>query len=256
MPPAAAPPTSAGFSASRSVWMFSDGTLAAGAVRSWPSGNPDVAAPSRSGWRRCSSRRPEGCRWARTTRPTAPCGWRRRSRSTAPRPPWRVDVQRRAARLPRAARERAHEDLLARCRDFCSNVAHGTLIPPVSEPPTTSENAGVLGLVDADGEVVVDLGAGRQLDDGRRGGAGRHQQDDRDERRGRTATRRTRTGGSPPSGGDRNFDMKNPPGIQGRLVRAVGRARQRNAERIAGRVPREPGPPPRGPTGPPSRPAR
>ena len=45
-PATAAPPTVAGFSASRSVWMFSDGTLLAGA-RSWPSGTHALPAASK-----------------------------------------------------------------------------------------------------------------------------------------------------------------------------------------------------------------
>src|SRR4029077_13174636 len=122
-----------------SVWMFSDGTLAAGtAVRFWPSGNQMFWVESKRLAKMFVS--PPG---------RLSLGSYHETHGTVRLAPAK-SIEGASASLARSmfsdgprgfhpppANRRTELCWLALC--FCSNVAHGTLIPPVSEPPTTSD---------------------------------------------------------------------------------------------------------------------
>src|SRR5919199_6075492 len=138
-PAPAAPPTSAGFSAVRSVWMFSDGTPRF-AVRSWPSGTQTFAAalkrlakmfvapPGR--FELGSYQAVHG-----TLRPVpaksidgASASWLDWMFSDWPCVTHRPFLK-------------ARTKICCDAPVFCSNAAHGTFgVPGTSEPPTTSES--------------------------------------------------------------------------------------------------------------------
>ena len=139
LPATVAPPASDGFSASRLVWMFTDGTLKP-AERSWPSGIHTLAVESKRlakmfltppRWTLGSYHETHG-----TVRPGpaksidgASASWLESMFSEAGKP-WVVHLP------PLKARTK----ICCEAPVFCSNVAHGTLTPPAaSEPPTTSE---------------------------------------------------------------------------------------------------------------------
>src|SRR4051794_34824598 len=162
LPATAAPPTSAGFSAVRSVWMFSDATPRF-AVRSWPSGTHTFAAalkrlakmfvapPGR--FELASYQEVHG-----TLRPVpaksidgASACWLGWMLSDCPCVTQRPFLN-------------ARTKICCEAPVFCSNVAHGTFgAPGTSEPPTTSETpASWLGSMPTAGSLLTWLpSAGR-----------------------------------------------------------------------------------------------
>ena len=208
LPATAAPPTSAGFSAVRSGWMFSEGTRWAGA-RSWPSGIQVFAAASK---RLAKMFVLPPARFAfgsyhavhGTLRPvpaksidgaSASWAWSRLSER-----PWVIQ------RPPLNARTK----ICCEAPDFCSNAAHGTFGRAGDERPADDVGrARVLVRVDADGGVVVDLGAvGGQADDG--GGRGAGEREHGDEGRRREAPAAERPGHEASLGGRVRVTLQSP----------------------------------------------
>src|SRR3954451_4202874 len=138
LPATAAPPASAGFSAVRSVWMFSDGTPRC-AVRSWPSGTQTSRAASK--------------RLAKMF--VAPPGrfelgsYQDVHGTLRPVPAKSIDGASASwfawmlSDWPCVTQRPFLKARTLICCDgpvFCSNAAHGTFgVPGTSEPPTTSE---------------------------------------------------------------------------------------------------------------------
>src|SRR3954471_300564 len=162
LPATAAPPTSAGFSAVRSVWMFSDGT-ARFAVRSWPSGTQTFAAALK--------------RLAKMF--VAPPGmfelgsYQEVHGTLRPVPAKSIDgasacwLDWMLSDCPCVTQRpflNARTKICCEAPVFCSNVAHGRFgAPGTSEPPTTSETpASWLGSMPTAGSLLTWLpSAGR-----------------------------------------------------------------------------------------------
>ena len=183
LPATAAPPTSAGFSAVRSVWMFSDGTLWPGA-RSWPSGTQTFAValkrlakmfvlpPGRFEFG--SYHAVHG-----TLRPVpaksiegASASWLAWMLSDWP---WVTQ---------RAVLEGADEDLLRGAGLLLERGPRDVRGAGDERAADDVGHAGILVGIDADRGVVVDLGAvGGQTDDGGGRGAREREHGDEDRRR-------------------------------------------------------------------------
>src|SRR4051794_36699945 len=141
LPATAAPPTTAGFSASRSTWMFSDGILLLGA-RSWPSGIHFLLGASN-----------RDAKMLVALPPSSGLGSYQETHGTVRSAPAK-SIDGASASWWGSMFSEAGEPCVTHCPplkartkiccsapgSFCSKVAQGTRTPPgASEPPTTSE---------------------------------------------------------------------------------------------------------------------
>src|SRR3954447_5225583 len=138
LPATAAPPTSAGFSAVRSVWMFSDGAPRF-AVRSWPSGTQAFAAALKRLAKMfvAPPGRFEFGSYQDVHGTLRPVPAKSIDGASASWLDWMLSDRPCVTQRPFL---NARTKICCEVPVFCSNVAQGTFgAPGTSEPPTTSE---------------------------------------------------------------------------------------------------------------------
>src|SRR3954452_4390987 len=162
LPATAAPPTSAGFSAVRSVWMFSDGAPRF-AVRSWPSGTQAFAAALKRLAKMfvAPPGRFEFGSYQDVHGTLRPVPAKSIDGASASWLDWMLSDRPCVTQRPFL---NARTKICCEVPVFCSNVAQGTFgAPGTSEPPTTSETpASWLGSMPTAGSLLTWLpSAGR-----------------------------------------------------------------------------------------------